>query len=569
MSTRGEMKRLAKAVVLAVICTAMAFPAAAQESESAPASGQTPAAQPSGPPPAPHPAGDGATLAQLKQEAVREVDARAKLTQEIVDELFSFSELGFQEYQTQKYLTGILEKAGFQVQRGVAGLPTSWVATWGSGKPVIAFITDVDCIPKASQKPGVAYHDPLVVGAPGHGEGHNTGQGVNVTAALVLKDLMTRHKISGTLKIFPGIAEELLGSKAYYVRAGLFKDVDMVLGVHVGSEFATSWGQSGNSSGLVSVQYFFHGKAAHAAGAPWAGRSALDAVELMNVGWEYRREHLRLQQRSHYIVLDGGDQPNVVPSEAATWFFFRELDYAHIKDLYDLGDTMAKAASMMTTTTWDKKVVGSAWPTHFNKVIAEDQQKNIEAVGMPTWTDADQTLAKALQQDIGAKVEGLKTKVEEMKPPPPEDQQRGGGSDDVGDISWNVPMVYMRYPANIPNLPGHSWPNAVAEATPIAHKGSTAGAKVQAMTALDFLLTPELLQQAWDYFRNVQTKDIKYTPLIAPTDMPAIELNKAKMEEFAPQLQKYYYDPAKYKTYLDQLGIKYPTVKTEEPKSGQ
>ena len=563
------MKRLARTAVLAVICMAMALPATAQESESAPASGQTAAAQPSGPPPAPHPAGDGATLAQLKQEAVREVDARAKLTQEIVDELFSFSELGFQEYQTQKYLTGILEKAGFQVQRGVANLPTSWVATWGSGKPVIAFITDVDCIPKASQKPGVAYHDPIVVGAPGHGEGHNTGQGVNVTAALVLKDLMTRHKIPGTLKIFPGIAEELLGSKAYYVRAGLFKDVDMVLGVHVGSEFATSWGQSGNSSGLVSVQYFFHGKAAHAAGAPWAGRSALDAVELMNVGWEYRREHLRLQQRSHYIVLDGGDQPNVVPSEAATWYFFRELDYPHIKDLYDLGDTMAKAASMMTTTTWDKKVVGSAWPTHFNKVIAEDQQKNIEAVGMPTWTDADQTLAKALQQDIGAKVEGLKTKVEQMKPPPPEDQQRGGGSDDVGDISWNVPMVYMRYPANIPNLPGHSWPNAVAEATPIAHKGSTAGAKVQAMTALDFLLTPELLQQAWDYFRNVQTKDVKYTPLIAPTDMPAIELNKAKMEEFAPQLQKYYYDPAKYKTYLDQLGIKYPTVKAEQPKSGQ
>ena len=561
------MKQLARSAAVVAICAVMALGAAPQQQESSAPAGQAPAAQqPAAPPPASHPAGDGSSLAQLKQEAMREVDARAKLTQEIVDELFSFSELGFQEYETQRYLTGILEKNGFQVQRDVAGLPTSWVATWGSGKPVIAFITDVDCIPKASQKPGVAYHDPIVAGAPGHGEGHNTGQGVNITAALVLKDLMTRHKIPGTLKIFPGIAEELLGSKAYYVRAGLFQDVDMVLGVHVGNEFATGWGQSAGSSGLVSVQYFFHGKAAHAAGAPWAGRSALDAVELMNIGWEYRREHLRLQQRSHYIVLDGGDQPNVVPSEAATWYFFRELDYQHIKENYELGDTMAKAASMMTTTTWDKKVVGSAWPEHLNKVIAEDQQKNIEAVGMPTWTDADQTLAKALQKDIGAKVEGLKTKVETLRNPPKEEDRRGGGSDDIGDISWNVPMVYMRYPANIPNLPGHAWPNAVAEATPIAHKGSTAGAKVQAMTALDFLLTPELLQQAWDYFRNVQTKDVKYTPLIAPTDMPAIELNKDKMAQFKPELRKFYYDPAKYKTYLEQLGIQYPTVKPEDVK---
>jgi aminobenzoyl-glutamate utilization protein B len=138
----------------------------------------------------------------------------------------------------------------------------------------------------------------------------------------------------------------------------------------------------------------------------------------------------------------------------------------------------------------------------------------------------------------------------------------GGGSDDIGDISWNVPMVYLMYPANIPNLPGHSWANGVAMATPIAHKGSTAGAKVQAMTALDFLLQPQLVQQAWDYFKNVQTKDIHYETFLSPDDKPAIEMNKEKMEKFAPQLKKYYYDPARYKTYLEQLGIQYPTVKT-------
>ena len=170
-----------------------------------------------------------------------------------------------------------------------------------------------------------------------------------------------------------------------------------------------------------------------------------------------------------------------------------------------------------------------------------------------------QTLAKALQKDIGAKVEGLKTKVKPIELAPKE--PTGGGSDDVGDISWNLPMVYMRYPANIPNLPGHAWPNAVAMATPIAHKGSTAGAKAQATTALDFLLQPDLIKQAWAYFNDVQTKDIKYTPLINPTDQPAIELNKEKMEKFRPELKKYYYDPTKYKTYLEQLGIQYPTVK--------
>lgn len=502
---------------------------------------------------------DGVKLDNLKREAITEVDSMKILTQQMVDQIFSFSELGFQEYETSKYITGILETNGFQIERGVVGIPTAWTATYGSGKPVIGFITDIDCIPRASQKPGVAYHDPIVEAAPGHGEGHNSGQAVNVTAAIVLKKLMEKYKIAGTIKLFPGVAEELVATKAFYVRAGLFKDVDLVLGCHVDSDFVTSYGQAANNSGLVSVQYFFHGKAAHAAGAPWSGRSALDAVELMDTAWNFRREHLRLQQRSHYVIIDGGDQPNVVPSEAAVWYYFRELDYSHIKELYELGNKMAQAATMMTDTTVTQRVVGSAWPCHFNKVIAEVQQKNIDMIGMPEWSEADQTLAKALQKDIGAKVEGLKTKVKAIETAPKE--PTGGGSDDVGDISWNLPMVYMRYPANIPNLPGHAWPNAVAMATPIAHKGSTAGAKAQATTALDFLLQPDLIKQAWAYFTDVQTKDIKYTPLINPTDQPAIELNKEKMEKFRPALKKYYYDPTKYKTYLEQLGIQYPTVK--------
>ncbi|MFY9610472.1 MAG: amidohydrolase [Blastocatellia bacterium] len=497
-------------------------------------------------------------LDDLKHEAISEVEGLRVFTQQMVDQIFSFSELGFQEYETSRYITGILEKDGFKVERGVTGMPTAWEASYGSGKPVIGFITDIDCIPRASQKPGVAYHDPLIEGAPGHGEGHNSGMAVNVTAALVLKKLMEKYKLAGTIKLFPGVAEEQLGSKALFVRAGLFKDVDVMLGSHVSDGFATSYGQGFASSGMVSVQYYFHGKAAHSAGAPWSGRSALDAVELMNIGWNYRREHLRLEHRSHYVVINGGDQPNVVPSEAGVWFYFRELDYPRIKALYELGNKMAQAAATMTDTTVTQRIVGSAWPPHFNKIVAEAQQKNIEMIGMPEWSQADQTLAKALQKEIAAREQGLKTTIEKLEPPK---EPQSGGSDDVGDISWNVPMVYLRYPANIPNLPGHSWENAVAMATPIAHKGSSAGAKVQAATALDFLLSPELVKQAWAYFKEVQTKDVKYTPLIGPNDQPAIELNKEKMEKFVPALRKYYYDPTKYKTYLEQLGIQYPTLR--------
>src|SRR5712691_9826514 len=179
-------------------------------------------------------------LDDLKREAISEVESLRGLTQQMVDQIFSYSELGFQEYETSKYVTGILEKNGFKVDRGVVGMPTAWVATYGSGKPVIAFITDIDCIPRASQKPGVAYHDPIVEGAPGHGEGHNSGMAVNVTAALVLKKLMDKHHLAGTIRLIPGVAEELLGTKAFYVRAGLFKDADIVLGAHVSHQFATT-----------------------------------------------------------------------------------------------------------------------------------------------------------------------------------------------------------------------------------------------------------------------------------------------------------------------------------------
>ena len=414
-------------------------------------------------------------LKDLKAKALVSVESRAQFTQQMVDMIFSFEELGFQEFETSAYVTGILRENGFQVEQGISGIPTAWVARWGSGRPVISFGSDIDGIPKASQKPGVAYHDPLIEGAPGHGEGHNSGQAVNVTAALVLQELMQAEGIPGTLMLWPGVAEEQLGSKAYFVRDGYFQNVDAVVFTHVGNNLGVSYGE-GRGSGLVSVEYSFHGESAHSAGAPWRGRSALDAVELMNHAWNVKREHLRLPQRSHYVITNGGDQPNVVPSLASVWYYFRELDYPHIKALFDLGNEMAQAAATMTSTEVDWRILGSAWPRHFNKPMAEAAYQNIEAVGLPEWSPDDQTLAQALQKEVGSEPDGLATKLSEA-PKPISGPRLGGGSDDIGDISWNVPTITLRFPANIPGLPGHHWSNAVAMATPIAHKGSTTGAQ--------------------------------------------------------------------------------------------
>ncbi len=501
------------------------------------------------------PLGAQPDLAALKREAAERVRARAKLTQEMVDSIYSFSELGFQEFETSAYITGILEKEGFRVTREVAGMPTAWVAEWGSGKPVIGLISDIDGLPETSQKPGVPRHEPLIPGGPGHGEGHNSGQAVNVTAAVVLKELMLKHKIPGTLRLYPGVAEELLASRTYMVNAGLFRDVDVMLSNHVSSGFSTAYGPVG--SGLVSTQYTFKGKSAHSAGSPWSGRSALDAVELMNVGWNFRREHLRPEHRSHYVIVQGGDQPNVVPPVASVWYFFREWDYQRIRDLHAIGTRIAQGAATMTDTEMSERVLAATWPGHYNKPMAEAMWANLKQVGMPEWSEADQQFARAVQKAVGSQPRGLQAEVTELAVPGP--RPSGGGSDDIAEVAWNVPTVVLRYPANIPGTIGHHWSAGIAMATPIAHKGSNAGAQAQAMTALDLLLRRDLREAAKAYFAE-QTKETKWQSLIPEGTQPPIELNRDRMARFREELKKLRYDPSRYSTYLEQLGVKYPTL---------
>ena len=515
---------------------------------------------------------DGLSAAALKEEAREIVGSMSKLSQVMVDSIFSFGELGFQEHETVKYITGILRDEGFEVQMGCAGMPTCYVATWGSGHPVIGFMGDIDGLPETSQKPGVAYQDPLIPGGPGHGEGHNSAAAVDIIGAIATKRVMEEHGLQGTLKVIPGVAEELVASRTFMVNAGLFEGMDIMLSTHISPILGTAWGISG--SGLVSTEFTFHGRSAHGAGSPWDGRSALDAVELMNAGWNARREHLRLQQRSHYIISNGGNQPNVVPSEASVWYYYRELDYDRIKELHELGQTMAKAAAMMTSTEVTERVFGAAWPSNMSKPLAELMHANILEVGMPEWTEADQALARAVQEDRGVlgtkggwfdiEINGLPTELlsEELSE---SEQGMGGGSDDIAEVSWNMPTVRLYYPGAIPGATGHHWSSSISAATPIAHQGANYGARVIAMTAIDLIANPDKVEEAWTYHREVVTKDQQWESLIPLDTPPPTHLNAEKMARYRPLLDELRYDPERFDTYLEQLGIEYPTVRKPDP----
>jgi aminobenzoyl-glutamate utilization protein B len=345
-----------------------------------------------------------------------------------------------------------------------------------------------------------------------------------------------------------------VASRTYMVNAGLFEGMDVMLSTHISSGMSTRYGISG--SGLVSTMFNFHGQSAHGAGSPWDGRSALDAVELMNTGWNFRREHLRIQQRSHYIISNGGSQPNVVPSEASVWYYFRELDYDRIKDLHEIGQTIAAGAAMMTNTEVEERILGAAWPSNMNKVLAEVMHDNITFVGLPEWSEDDHQMARAAQRAMGSRESGLPTRIADTLREA--SQGTGGGSDDIAEVSWNIPTVRLRYPGNIPGMTGHHWSSGIAMATPIAHKGANRGAQVIAMTAIDLVTHPETVQEAWTYHEEVTTEDRQWESLI-PLDLPAPTfLNLEKMERFRPLLEPLRYDPTRFDTYLEQLGVSYP-----------
>ena len=336
---------------------------------------------------------------ERKQLAFEVIERNAQQMTDISDALFYFGELGMQEFESTKLLKDTLTAAGFKVELGGADMPTNFWAEYGSGRPKIAIVTEVDALPGGSQTPGTYERKPLVKDGPGHMEGHNTHGGVASLAAFAVKQVMQRHNIAGTVAVSFGPAEEQIASRPYLVRAGYFKDVDAIIYLHIGDALTTGYGLQ-NYAAISSI-FTFHGKTAHGAVNPWDGKDAVDAVELMDIGFDKLREHLRPTYRAHRTITAGGIQPNIIADKGQIWWFVRDASMPAAKETYDKLLKIAEGAALMTGTTWDVKYAASAWPQLVSKTIAESVQKNIEMVGMPKWSEQEQQFATRLPEGGG------------------------------------------------------------------------------------------------------------------------------------------------------------------------
>jgi aminobenzoyl-glutamate utilization protein B len=450
----------------------------------------------------------------------------------ISDAIWSYAELGLQEVRSSKLLADTLEQAGFKVERGLAGMPTCFVATYGSGKPVIGLLGEFDALPMLSQKARVTAQDPLVEGAPGHGCGHNTMCTAAAAAAIAVKEAIDKHGLKGTIKVFGSPAEEIVASRPHMIRAGLFEGVDAVIDNHSGSGFGTGYGRNGNA--LFSVIFTFKGRTAHGASA-WSGRSALDAVEIMNVATEYLREHLDPAYRMHYVITEGGQAPNVVPDRASVWYYVRNSD-ERVEEMYERVLNCAKAGALASGTELaGVRFIAAVHQRQANKAAAELYQKNIELVGMPAWTEEENAFAKSLQKELKARENGMPAKVDGLRAP--SGDSIGGGSSDVGDVTLIAPTATIRFPGQVPGAASHHWSSVACNYGSTAWKGLNAGAKAIAASAVDLLTKPAELKKLRAEFEEY-TKKFPYKSFLPADAKPPLDLNEELMRKYRPLLEK-------------------------------
>jgi len=444
----------------------------------------------------------------------------------ISDSIWSYAELGMQEFKSSVILMKTLEEEGFIVEKDIAGMPTCFIATWGKGKPVIGVLGEFDALPMISQKALTPVQDPIIKGAPGHGCGHNMMGTAGVAAAVAVKKSMELNNIQGTIKFFGSPAEETIISRPYMVKAGVFKDVDAVIDNHASSDFSTSYGVDGNA--VISAVFTFRGKTAHAASAPWIGRSALDGVELMDIATNYLREHINTNARIHYVISEGGEAPNVVPDEASVWYYIRNTD-ENLEDMFKRVMDCAKGAALASGTTLDSvRIITAIHQKHSSKGMAETIRKNIELVGMPEWTENEQVFAKSLQKELGGKETGYPVKINPWKEP---DAKPGGASTDVGEVSLITPTATLNFPGEVPGAIGHHWSTVTAGYGNAAWKGLNAGARVIAATALDLLTNSKLLGEIKTEFAEY-SKAHPYKSFLPEGTKPPLDLNKDIMEKY-------------------------------------
>ena len=470
--------------------------------------------------------------AMQKQFVIDAVEENRNNIALLGDNIFYFAELGMQEYRTSGMMTEILEQAGFEIERNISGMPTAFIATYGSGTPVVALHTEFDATPSSSQMAGVAEQRPIVDGAPGHTEGHNVNAAVMIGAAVAVKKTMEQFDIQGTLRVYGAPAEEQLVSRPYFVRDGYFKDVDVALHDHIGSNLGTVYGL--RQYALISAEFTFKGESAHAATSPWTARDALDAVVLMDIGWDKLREHLEPSQRSHRVITNGGDQPNVIPNTSTIWWFFREATAEKARALFEKAKRVAQGRGHHDRhhLLGERAERGGAHPLQPH----------------PGGGDPEEHRGRGHAAVVRGRAEAHHRRPDQGQRQGHGNAHRGGpapeavqsvSANDSGDVCWVVPSGVVNFPSNIPGIAYHHWGAGVSLATSVAHKGAVVGAKTMAASAVDLLMDPQLVARAKETFKE-EIGDVEYRPLLPDDQQPPLELNRILMERYRSAMEAHY-----------------------------
>lgn len=449
------------------------------------------------------------------------LDARAAHYGEIAKKIWDFAEVGYMETKSTALLQSELRAAGFTVTAGVAGEPTAFIAEYGSGKPVIAVLGEFDALPGLSQAASPV-RQPLIAGGPGHGCGHHLFGTASVASAIAIKEWMQANKVTGTLRMIGTPAEEGGAGKVYMVRDGVFRDVDAVVTWHPGDDNAAN---GSRSMANISGKFRFHGVSAHAAAAPERGRSALDAVEVMDVMTNYLREHIPDGSRIHYVITDGGKAPNVVPDEAEVYYVVRHDDMRIVKDIWERVVNAAKGAALGTGTSYELQLVGSVYSLLPNETLLKVEQRAMERVGGYSYTPEERAFAEQVQkspQFVPAPLENI-GKVKPLVLDVP-----GSGSTDVGDVSWVVPTVQLNAATWVPGTAAHSWQAVAAGGMSIGAKGMMVAAKGMALTGAELFASPATLAAAKAEFEKRRGAGFTYTTVLG-TQKPQLDYRKGSV----------------------------------------
>ena len=477
-------------------------------------------------------AGEVGKMTPAKEAAIKWLDGHAKVGVDVATYIWNNPELGLGEHKSSAALQELMKAAGFKVETGVAGMKTAFVATFGEGKPVLGIHAEFDALPGISQVAGMATPKAVVEGCPGHGCGHNVFGTYSCMAAIAIKNAMETAGVKGTIKLYGTPSEETLVGKAFFVKEGIYKDADAVLSWHPGTENAVSYA---SSLAMDNFKVRFHGKASHASSAPWAGRSALDAIELMNIGMNYMREHVRPESRIMYSIPDGGKAPNVVPPYAEVWYFIRSPQYKGVEEIVKWAKKVAEGAALMTETKMEFVPIVGVWQYLPNQVLAKVGFANATLVGVPPFTDEDEKIAEPFSKSL--KVEKgpfLSREFQKFDYDKPFVWSTGGGSIDEANTSWVVPMVRFSATTLAAGTPGHSWQSVAQNILPPAFKGGLTVAKYMAATALDLYADPKILEDAKAELKASNEKHGPFVDPVKDVPLPTFQLMHNVQESQVP-----------------------------------